>query len=306
MKQIKQKTIDTTHLHSLEISRRLSSYVLSAFMLALVGSAYTGYRYGYQDTEIPGEFLEVEAAIDQQHHDIIRLREQSQADLNALALRLGKMQSEMVRIEALGERLTTMANLDKGEFDFTQVPAQGGPIGQGETASWSSPDLTREIDSLTQTLDDRSRQLEVLERMVMNRNLKEQLSPSGRPIKKGWLSSHFGKRTDPFTGKRETHKGVDFAGAQGTDIQATAAGVVTWAGRRYGYGQLVEINHGKGYATRYGHCNSVLVSVGDKVEPGQVIALMGSSGRSTGPHVHYEVLKNGKQIDPDRFVQASR
>jgi murein DD-endopeptidase MepM/ murein hydrolase activator NlpD len=102
------------------------------------------------------------------------------------------------------------------------------------------------------------------------------------------------------------HKGVDFAGKLGSDVFATAEGVVTWAGKRYGYGQLVEVNHGNGYSTRYGHCQEILVAVGDRVAPRQKIALMGSSGRSTGPHVHYEVLKNGRQVDPTRYVRASR
>ena len=102
------------------------------------------------------------------------------------------------------------------------------------------------------------------------------------------------------------HKGMDFAGQMDSDVVATAAGVVTWAGKRYGYGNLIEINHGNGYSTRYGHCHKVLVKVGDTVKPGQKIALMGSTGRSTGPHVHYEVLKNGRQINPANFVRASR
>ncbi len=102
------------------------------------------------------------------------------------------------------------------------------------------------------------------------------------------------------------HKGIDFAGEMGSDVVATAAGVVTWAGKRYGYGQLVEINHGNGLSTRYGHCKEILVKVGDKVERSETIELMGSSGRSTGPHVHYEVLRDGRQINPTKFVQASR
>jgi len=125
---------------------------------------------------------------------------------------------------------------------------------------------------------------------------------AGRPIKKGWMSSRYGKRTDPFTGRLAWHAGVDFAGKMGADIVAVASGVVTWAGPRYGYGRLVEINHGNGYKTRYAHCKELNVAVGDVVRKGDVVALMGSSGRSTGPHVHFEVYKNGRTVDPAAYI----
>jgi murein DD-endopeptidase MepM/ murein hydrolase activator NlpD len=130
--------------------------------------------------------------------------------------------------------------------------------------------------------------------------------PAGRPITSGWLSSYFGIRTDPFTGKKERHKGLDFAGKLGSDVVAVASGVVTWAGRRYGYGNLVEINHGNGYSTRYGHNDKITVKVGDAVKKGQIIAKMGSTGRSTGPHVHFEVLHKGKQVDPMSYIKTAR
>ena len=125
---------------------------------------------------------------------------------------------------------------------------------------------------------------------------------SGRPITKGWLSSYYGVRKDPFSGKPAVHKGLDFAGKEDGEIIATGSGVVTWADDRYGYGQLIEINHGKGLKTRYGHNKKLLVKVGEVVSKGQVIARMGSTGRSTGPHVHYEILRNNAQIDPIKFV----
>jgi murein DD-endopeptidase MepM/ murein hydrolase activator NlpD len=132
------------------------------------------------------------------------------------------------------------------------------------------------------------------------------MSPAGRPVRKGWLSSYFGKRTDPFNGRQEMHKGLDFAGQMGSEVLATAAGVVSWAGKRYGYGQLIEINHGNGISTRYAHCERILVKVGETVKQGETIGLMGSSGRSTGPHVHYEVLKDGHQVNPTQYVRLGR
>lgn len=295
---------------SIRLDRPVFYVSLMLMLCALAaGSLYLGFQYGRVQQNVPEEFTalsEMQAKVMDQQDELTRVREQSRAHLDALAVRIGQIQSEMLRIEALGQRLADMADLDRDEFNFDQPPAQGGPAEGSETARFARPDIQVVLDELQSQLDDRERQLEVLERLVMNRELKAQISPAGLPITKGWISSYYGRRTDPFTGRRENHKGMDFAGARGSDIAATAAGVVVWAGPRYGYGNLVEINHGGGFSTRYGHCQAILVKVGEKIEPGQKIALMGSTGRSTGPHVHYEVLENGRQINPKRFIQASR
>lgn len=247
-----------------------------------------------------------QTALKEQKQELVEVRDAAQDQLNALAVRLGQMQAQMLRVEALGQRLAEQAKLDKSEFDFDQLPARGGPSEPLAGDPMSGVDFMRALDELALQIDDRSRQLEVLEQVISQRQLRHATSPAGRPIRKGWLSSYYGKRTDPFSGRQEMHKGVDFAGQSGADVLATAAGVVTWAGKRYGYGQLVEINHGSGVATRYGHCEKILVTVGQRVRQGETIALMGSTGRSTGPHVHYEVLKNGQQVNPARYVQSGR
>ena len=126
--------------------------------------------------------------------------------------------------------------------------------------------------------------------------------PAGRPVQQGWLSSYYGWRTNPFGGNQQFHKGIDFAGKENSEIVAVGGGVVTYSGKRYGYGNLVEITHGNGYITRYGHNKKNLVREGETVKKGQAIALMGSTGRSTGPHVHFEVIKDGKKIDPAKFI----
>jgi murein DD-endopeptidase MepM/ murein hydrolase activator NlpD len=161
-----------------------------------------------------------------------------------------------------------------------------------------------QLDELTSQLDDRQQQLSVLESVLINQNLHDEVIPTGRPILKGWVSSRYGKRADPFTGKQEFHKGIDLAGKKGSAVIAVASGVVMWSGDRYGYGNMVEINHGNGYVTRYGHNEETLVKIGDTVRKGQQIATMGSSGRSTGPHVHFEVWNNGRTEDPIRFIQG--
>lgn len=294
---------------------RLSPLGLSGLALLIVavsvgGILGAGFWVGLQTGRAEGVSPEVVAAWKKELHDqktaVSAARNEAQSYVDALALRTGQLQAHVMRLNALGQRLTKMANLDNGEFDFEQPPAQGGPEEAPDGSSQSVPDLLAALDQLTQQLDDREQQLGALETMMLHSNLQRQVYPAGRPITKGWLSSYFGKRADPFTGKADYHEGVDFAGQMGSDVVAVAAGVVIWSGSRYGYGNLLEIDHGNGYVTRYGHNQKNLVQVGDRVTKGQKIALMGSSGRSTGPHVHFEVLLNGRVVNPDKYIRAQR
>jgi murein DD-endopeptidase MepM/ murein hydrolase activator NlpD len=282
--------------------------VLLALTALPTAMFYGGYFSGQQSQPAEDQALLAswQDEMTAQREEIAAARRKVDEDMDALALRLGELQAKMIRLDALGERLTEMAKLDKGEFDFDSEPAVGGPENSAAVESMSVPDFVQSLDSLSKQVDDRSAQLGLLETLMMSRNLEDEVSPTGRPIKRGWTSSYFGMRTDPFTGRREYHKGMDFAGKMGSDIVSVGAGVVTWAGDRYGYGKLVEVNHGNGYSTRYGHSEKVLVKVGQTVKKGQVLALMGSTGRSTGPHVHFEVLYKGKAIDPKKFILATR
>ena len=204
----------------------------------------------------------------------------------------------------MGQRLTEMADLDEGEFNFGELPARGGPEEPLQLGFSSASEFLQELEQLSRELEDRQRQLNVIETLLMNRNVHDQVFPAGRPVTSGWTSSYFGDRRNPFNGRREFHKGIDFAGKQGSDIIAVAAGVVTRSGRYAGFGNLVEIDHGSGYATRYAHNHRNLVKLGDRVSKGQSIALMGSTGRSTGTHVHFEVLRDGKFVNPIRYIKA--
>ena len=271
--------------------------LMSVFAVVLVLS---GYWYGKQHATI-NNLAALENDISLQKDMIEQARFNARSDLDALASRIGLMQADVIRLNALGERLIKVAGLDASEFDFDHTPSFGGPQ---EPESTVSVNFDNVIDDLNEQLASRELQLDVLEDILLNRQRRTESKPTGRPIAKGWTSSYYGKRTDPFTGKLAMHKGMDFAGKEGSEIIAVAGGVVTWAGERYGYGNLVEINHGNGYTTRYGHNASLLVKVGDTIEKGQVISLMGSTGRSTGPHVHFEVLKNDRQINPARFVAS--
>lgn len=280
-------------------------------MIALVLPAsilYVGYKTGHDHAVNNPEphIIALKSEIESQQKHVRQVITDSEEDMNALALQLGKMQAHVLRLDALGQRLTKIAKLEKGEFDFQNPPAQGGPEGSGGGQSVSVPEFMVNLQELARQLDNRAQQLGVLESMLMNRNLQAEAYPTGRPVTKGWVSSYYGMRTDPFTGKREHHKGMDFAGKTGSDVIAVAAGVVTWAGPRSGYGNLIEITHGNGYTTRYGHNKKILVKVGDKIETNVNIGQMGSSGRSTGPHVHFEVLRNGRNVDPSKYIQVSR
>lgn len=238
--------------------------------------------------------------------DIANIRQENEDTLEALGIRIAQMNARVIRLDALGRRLTNMAELDDGEFDFDAVPALGGPEEPMMSGSnVAVPDVVEAMASLYNQLDNREAQLGVLESVLMNKNLKERVYPQGRPVNSGWISSYFGKRTDPFTGKPANHTGIDFAGKLGAEIAAVADGVVSWSGDRYGYGEMVEITHGNGYATRYAHNSENLVAVGQEVKKGQAVALMGETGRATGPNLHFEVLRNNRRVNPVDFIREA-
>lgn len=296
------------------VARRIDrrSVFASLAVIALVVPAvalFAGYFMGVNDAVAHKDRLatSLRAELDVQRQDIDGAKQGAQENINALTLRLAELQSRVVRLDALGERLTEMADLEKGEFDFHSAPAQGGPAATtGVLPEAELDDFMASFSGLSTQLDDREQQLAVLESLLMSRSLEDEVFPAGFPAEKGWLSSFFGTRTDPFTGRPAQHNGVDIAGKLGTKILAVAAGVVTWSGERYGYGTMVEVNHGNGYVTRYAHNSENLVAVGDTVKKGQSLGLMGSSGRSTGPHVHFEVLRHGRVVDPVKYVRTAR
>ena len=221
----------------------------------------------------------------------------------ALTIKVAELQSQILRLNALGDRLATESKIPEEEFNFQSQPPSGGPIQSiTDLVAKSLPELAQELAELTVQVNYEEKQLQVLESLLLGHHIENTSYLSGRPITKGWLSSYYGVRKDPFNGRPAMHKGVDFAGKEDTGIIATASGVVSWASERYGYGNLIEIDHGNGYKTRYGHNKEILVEVGDVVTKGEIIARMGSTGRSTGPHVHYEILRNNKQINPIKYI----
>lgn len=246
-----------------------------------------------------GEILE------HQRQNVDEVKKESTATLSAMTLKMADLQARLVRLDALGERLTTMAKLDNGEFDFNQTPAVGGPETGSMGEVYQPPRFFDVIDQLASQISDREQQLDTLEALMTDSSVQDDVFVAGRPVLKGWMSSRYGRRTDPFSGKIAWHSGVDFAGKRGSKIIAVASGVVIESGVRGAYGGTVKINHGNGFQTRYAHNQANLVRVGDVVKKGQVIALMGSTGRSTGPHVHFEVFKYGRQVDPATYINRT-
>lgn len=267
------------------------------------GAVYLGYTLN-PDQDNQALINEWQADVHRQQVQLKHIREEADADIDALASRIGLLQAHVMRLDALGRKLVHMASIDKAEFDFDSIPALGGPETNADRV-FELDELSKAIDQLSRKLADRENQLVVMENLVLGQKLRKEVVPSGRPIIKGWLSSYYGMRMHPISGRREMHKGIDFAGKLGGPVIAVAKGVVTYAGKRYNYGNLIEIAHGNGFSTRYAHNSRLLVSVGDTVEKGFQIAEIGSSGRSTGPHVHFEVIKNGRVINPVRFIRAS-
>jgi murein DD-endopeptidase MepM/ murein hydrolase activator NlpD len=282
---------------------------LAVIVLAILGTAFaigmqlgqrSGHALGMRQVDRWSNILK------DQKTEISNLKRQLQDQTNALAIRIAKLDAHVIRIDELGKRLTSMAHIDHRDINFDEEPAVGGPEGDEDGVSPQLPDLSTSLSQLEQRVDLRDAQLSALENVILSRDLNASIRPEGRPVLQGFISSYFGPREDPITGREEFHKGVDFAGNEGDPVVAVAAGVVTWAGERSGYGKLIEIDHGKGFTTRYAHNEQTLVAVGQTVTRGQPIALMGSTGHSTGPHVHFEVLRNGRPVNPLAFIEQSK
>ncbi len=286
--------------------RLLVGGVLCATLLlfAAIGFVTAMFTVNPRDAAMR-ELLALRAQIQLQKTELGNVESDSRRNLDALALQLGQLRAQATRLNALGDRLTQVGKFEDGEFDFVSEPALGGP--EDTLAEGSAPlPLASDIDNLRAEFGRQEAQLEVLENLLFDRKIDNALLPTGMPVAHGYVASGYGTRTDPITGRQAAHLGVDFDVPLGSDIQAVAEGVVTYSGIRNGYGNVVEVDHGNGYMTRYAHNSRNLVEVGTRVHVGQVLAKVGSTGRSTGPHCHFEVWLNGRPVNPMAYVRSTR
>ena len=280
----------------------LSLMLLSGLML---GAAFT-FQYALVRFAPEGLSDEIRTLLskvqsDEQQKQQFYLR----SSLDAMAVRVGQMQAQLQRLDALGARLTKLTGMKPEEFQFSQPPAQGGPLVTLPEKEMSENGLSQQLDRLSRVVSDRSDKLLALETLLLQNQLSRKLLPSIPPVHTGFYSSNFGWRIDPFTGANAMHEGVDFVADAGTPIYASAGGVVDYAGLHPQYGNMVEIDHGNDIVTRYAHASKLFVKVGQVVRRGEKIAEVGSTGRSTGNHLHFEVRYKGIAQNPVRFLQKA-
>jgi murein DD-endopeptidase MepM/ murein hydrolase activator NlpD len=305
-------------MHIIVVSSRLAktrSITLSGvhlvaaaiFAMALFAVFGTGMVYGTMRYAAEFKLPFLESMLDTV---LARQNERTQSflreNLDAMAVKLGQMQAQLMRLDALGERVSSLAGLKPGEFRFSDAPGRGGAIPVSVPAQdLSMTDLSRQVEALSRRLENRTDDLGILETTLFDARVKKKLLPTVTPVDAGWSASSFGWRIDPFTGQNALHEGVDFIADAGTPIFAAAGGVVIFAGQHHQYGNMIEIDHGNDFVTRYAHASKMLVKTGDLLQRGRKIAEVGSTGRSTGPHLHFEVRYRGTAQNPARFLRAS-
>ena len=250
-----------------------------------------------------GHAQHTQSQLAEQQRELEQIERRSQQEINALAARLGELQAQANRLNALGERLTEAGQLEDGEFDFQGTPGQGGGDIAGDMPR---EDLVAGLDEIQAKFDASGRQLSVMESLLFDRELENNTLPVRSPVRRSYITSGFGYRADPFGRGRAMHKGIDFDASVGDAVLSVADGVVSYSGSRSGYGKTIEVDHGNGYVTRYAHNSRLSVKVGDLVRAGQQVAKAGSTGRSTGAHVHFEVWENGRVVNPRKFLVDGR
>ncbi len=284
-------------------NRRLQWRLALGVALCMVASAALALWIANPGARTLDKVASLQQQVSAQKTELQQVRANAQRDISRMAIKLGELQADSLRLDALGQRLVVAGKLDPAEFTFNQAPGIGGPEKSIPPARSLPFDLTVSMEQLAQRFDKQQNQLGVLQSLLTDRQVTASLVPSGMPVTDGYISSPYGRRIDPFTGHYSFHPGLDIGVPFGSQVHAVAAGVVTYAGVRDGYGKVVEIDHGDGYMTRYAHNSKLLAYVGEHVRAGEVISDAGSTGRSTGPHVHFEVWHDGKLVNPISYVR---
>jgi murein DD-endopeptidase MepM/ murein hydrolase activator NlpD len=287
-------------------NRLIAAGIFGAAALALLGAGFSAaFFFTGSSARDLHEIADLRTNITAEREQLAGLDQESQRNLDALAAKLGQLQAQATRLNALGDRLTQVGKLDDGEFDFSSDPALGGPE-EPLTGDVTSLPINAGIDNLRAEFDRQEAQLGVLENLLLDRKVDNALLPSGMPVAQGYIASGFGERSDPINGHQAIHLGIDFDAPVGTPVTAVAEGVVTFVGVKPGYGNVVEVDHGNGYMTRYAHNSALVAEAGSRVHAGDTIAKVGSTGRATGPHCHFEVWLNGRPVNPIAYVKSKR
>ena len=291
----KAKTLTLTSTHLM----LLASGFLFSSMLMAIAINYVSLRYAHRiDNPILRPLV---LNIQQEEHQ--RAQVYLRDSLNAMAVRMGQMQAQLLRLDSVGARLAEVSGIKPQEFMFNQMPGQGGTVTNLPSKDVSFMEISNKIQEMSRILDDRADKFDALDSMLMQDRLKKKMLPSVMPIESRWYSSGFGIRSDPFTGRSVFHEGVDFSAAVGTPIVAAAGGVVVYSDYHPEYGNMIDVDHGNDLVSRYAHASKRLVKKGQVVVRGQKIAEVGSTGRSTGPHLHFEVRHKGLAQNPSRFLK---
>ena len=289
--------------------RRLRLRLFGAVALAVLACAGLGgaiaMAVASPHDRALAEIRRLHQQIQQQNEQLAGVRKDAQRGVDALAVKLGQLQAQSTRLNALGERLTQVGKLDDGEFNFDEQPAVGGVEDVSDSGYALPQNLDTSINQLANQFDSQQAQLQALQSLLLDAKIESNLKPTGMPVE-GYISSYFGGRPDPFSGHSAYHTGLDISAPTGTPVHAVAEGMVTYAGERTGYGEVIEIDHGNGYMTRYAHNSKLDVHPGQRVHVGDVVSQAGSTGRSTGSHVHFEVWYKGRVVNPLAFVKNHR
>ena len=296
-KLAKGKTVALSHTQVMTLGMALLVFPL---LLAMVFT----YLLLFHAADIPHPYLQ-SLVLSAQRTEAAKSQVYLRENLSAMAVKLGQMQAQVLRLDSLGERLATLTGMGKQEFNFDKKPGQGGAESSLPARDMTLSEFGHQLDDLMKKLDDRSDQLGLMESVLVQQQAKKVAMPSARPVSVGWYSSNFGYRIDPFTGQKAFHEGVDFVADSGTAIHAAGGGIVVYADTYAGYGNMIEIDHGNGLISRYAHASKVLAKVGDVVMKGQKIGEVGTTGRSTGPHLHFEVRLRGAPQNPEHYLQQS-
>jgi murein DD-endopeptidase MepM/ murein hydrolase activator NlpD len=291
----KAKTLTLTGTHLVLL---VAGFFLASVLLA-IGLNYLSLRYA--DKIDSPSLRSLVLSVQQEEHQ--KTQSYLRDSLNAMAVRMGQMQAQLLRLDSVGARLAELSGIKPQEFLFNQSPGQGGTLSTLPSQDISFAEFNNKIQELSYMLDDRTDKLGALDSMMMQDRLKKKMLPSVMPVNTKWYSSGFGVRIDPFSGKRVFHEGVDFSAATGTPIVAAAGGVVVYSDHHPEYGNMIDVDHGNDFVSRYAHASKRLVKLGQVVVRGQKIAEVGSTGRSTGPHLHFEVRHKGSPQNPSRFLK---